>query len=323
MIERQEKIKKVNDIEILILSSTIDYSTDLVCYALEKKHEKYLRMNRDEFSEYQIIYDFERSEMLVVVENETYKINNISLKAVYFRAPTHLRVGKALTVEEQLSRGQWNSFMRNLVVFTNARWVNHPVDTYRAENKMLQLDLAKKIGLKTPKTVICNTLPKEIHPDRKYVVKSLDTALFYHENNELFTYTNILAGKELMGSQLNTAPVILQEFLDNKIDLRITVIGKKIFSAKVIANGKGIYGDWRVTKKELLEYIPVEIPQSLVFKIIKFMKEMKLNFAGIDMALIGDGYYFIESNPTGEWGWLVRTTGFPIDIEISNFLTER
>lgn len=313
----------MNNVEILILSSTIDYSTDLVCYALEKKQEKYLRMNRDKFSDYQIIYDFQKNEMSVVIENEIYKVNDNSLKAVYFRAPTHLRVGKALTVEEQLSKGQWNSFIRNLVLFTNSKWVNHPVDTYRAENKMLQLEIAKKIGINIPKTYICNTLPKEIDSDKKYVVKSLDTALFYQGNTELFTYTNVLFGREIMDSELNEAPIILQEFLENKIDLRITVIGKKVFSAKVISNGKGIYGDWRVTKKELLEYVPVEIPQTIISKLLEFMREMGLNFAGIDLALIDDEYYFIESNPTGEWGWLVRTAGFPIDIEISNLLTER
>lgn len=313
----------MNNIEILILSSTIDYSTDLVCYELEKREQKYLRMNRDQFSDYQIIYDFEENEMVVTIENKTYKITNKTLKSVYFRAPTHLRAGKKLTVEEQLSKGQWNSFIRNLVLFNNANWVNNPVATYRAENKMLQLETAKKIDIKIPKTYVCNALPKEIDPSKKYIVKSLDTALFYQGDKELFTYTNVFTGKELMDSKVNTAPIILQEFLDSKIDLRVTVIGKKLFAVKVISNGKGIYGDWRVIKKELLQYVPVEIPQSIEIKILKFMDKMKLNFAGIDLALVGNKYYFIECNPTGEWGWLVRTAKFPLGIEISNYLIER
>lgn len=310
----------MNNVQILIISSTIDYSTDLVCYELEKKNVNYLRLNRDKFSEYQIVYNLENSELSISIANNNYLINENNLKCIYFRAPIYLRAGKYMTIDEQLSKGQWNAFIRNLIVFSNAKWINHPVATYRAENKLFQLKVAKQIGFYVPKTDICNTLPKNFDENNEYIVKSLDTALFYCGKEELFTYSNIVNGRELINSKVNTAPIILQELLRNKVDLRITVIGDKVFSAKIISKDKGIDGDWRMLEKDVLRYSSVNIPLDIEKKIIEFMNILKLEFAGIDLALVDNNYYFIECNPTGEWGWLVRTAKLPIDVEIANLL---
>ena len=48
--------QKVNDIQCLVVSSTIDYSTDLICYGLDMQGIRYLRINRDRFSQYKIMY---------------------------------------------------------------------------------------------------------------------------------------------------------------------------------------------------------------------------------------------------------------------------
>lgn len=42
---------------VLIISNKHDYSTDHVVYQLEKFNIKYLRLNRDQFSEYELILD--------------------------------------------------------------------------------------------------------------------------------------------------------------------------------------------------------------------------------------------------------------------------
>ena len=53
------------------------------------------------------------------------------------------------------------------------------------------------------------------------------------------------------------------------------------------------------------------------------MKKLSLSFGGIDLALVGDTYYFIEVNPTGEWGWLTSCANLPIDKAIVDTLVNR
>ena len=53
------------------------------------------------------------------------------------------------------------------------------------------------------------------------------------------------------------------------------------------------------------------------------MKQLNLTFGGIDLALVGNKFYFIEVNPTGEWGWLTSCVKLPIDKAIVNTLVDR
>lgn len=320
MIERRERIRKVNDVNYLIVSSTIDYSTDLICYELEKRGVSYLRINRDHFSEYQILYDLENDCLRIKLDNRNFQITQNNLKSVYFRAPVFLRTGKSYTLQEQLYRSQWSAFIRNLISFDLAKWVNHPVATYQAENKLYQLKCAKQLGFTVPETYIGNSLPHNISTERTYIIKSLDTALFYDKGQEMFTYSSMVSGQELQKSEIQFAPIIIQEYLYNKTDIRVTVINDKIFAVGITKNGLQIEGDWRRTSKDELNYKPIDLPQEIQQKIINLMSCLGLTFGGIDLALVNNTYYFIEINPTGEWGWLVSASHLPIDKTIVNFL---
>lgn len=310
----------MNDIEYLVISSSIDYSTDLVCFELFERKKRYLRLNRDKFEEYEIIFSLQERKMSIKMEDSFYTVKNDSLKGVFFRAPVFLRSHKKYSVNEQLYRSQWSSFIRNLIVFDKAKWINHPVKTYCAENKLYQLQCAQNVGLLTPRTFVGNTLPQDITPANKYIVKSLDTALFYDESQEYFTYSSVVGGNELVESNIKGAPIILQEFLGDKRDIRVTVIGNKLFPIGITKNGENIYGDWRKNAKEELQYIPETLPDDISNNIIKLMNKLGLLFGGVDLAFSDGQYYFIEVNPTGEWGWLSQYSAIPLEKAIVNEL---
>ena len=50
------------------------------------------------------------------------------------------------------------------------------------------------------------------------------------------------------------------------------------------------------------------------------MNKLHLRFGGIDLAYANGEYYFIEVNPTGEWGWLEVKTGMEISSAIEAVL---
>ena len=312
--------KDVMEVNVLIVSSTIDYSTDLVCCELERRGCSYLRINRDLFGKYNIVYDIDGQTMSFQIEGKKYIVNNDSLKSIFFRAPVFFRYSNKLALNEQLYRSQWGAFIRNLIVFDKAKWINHPVATYRAENKMLQLQIAKSVGMRIPKTFIGNHLPSIIKDNDYYIVKALDAPIFYDGEEEMFTYSTVLTGKYLTNSNLKDAPVILQEYLTPKIDYRVTVVNDRIFPTIIQIGDSGIEGDWRKHGKSELSYIPAQLPNELEIKLHLIMDELGLTFGGIDLALCGDEFYFIEVNPTGEWGWLVKTAGHEIHKAIADYL---
>lgn len=104
--------------------------------------------------------------------------------------------------------------------------------------------------------------------------------------------------------------------------MRVTIIGKKIFAVSITNNGEKIDGDWRKNKKDNLNYSLITLPLCIKTKLLDLMSKLHLQFGGIDLAKVGNNYYFIEVNPTGEWGWLKFNTGLPLDKEIVQLMEE-
>ena len=310
----------MNNVNYLVVSSTIDYSSDLICYELERRGKSYLRINRDHFAEYEILHSLKADCLNIKMGHIAYKVTSDTLKSVYFRAPVFLRTGKTYSLQEQLYLSQWSAFIRNLIVFDKTKWVNHPVATYRAENKLYQLKCAKSLGLTVPTTYIGNSLPADIKREYTYIVKSLDTSLFYDNGQEMFTYSTMVTGEELLNAEIKSAPVIIQDCLHNKTDLRVTVIADELFAVSITKKGRKIEGDWRQKAKEELTYQRVDLPPKIHRQILDLMRFLGLEFGGIDFALVDGTFYFIEVNPTGEWGWLVSVSDLPIDKAIVNSL---
>ncbi|MDD3503425.1 MAG: ATP-grasp domain-containing protein [Eubacteriales bacterium] len=312
----------MNKVEILIISDTMDFSTDYICLELQRRGVSYLRINRDKFKNYKIVFDIGSLTLNITINSKKYIIDNSSLKAVYYRAPIYLHdtYKPNLSFEKQLYRSQWTAFLRNLVLFENVRWINNPIDTFRAENKMLQLKYARKIGMECPHTQLLNSIEDiKLDKNTNYIMKSLDTLLLRQGDKEAFVYSTVITSEELIKSEFAVAPVVIQEYLYPKIDLRVTVIGEKVFAVKIIKNGTGIAGDWR-KEKENVDFIEVDLPEDIKKKCIRVVNELGLSFGGIDLIKHNDILYFIEVNPTGEWAWLVNKSGLKIDKAICDYL---
>lgn len=309
-----------NVIDYLIISNKNDFTTDFICIQLKQYEKKYLRINRDEFEDYKIIWDINKNEMLICIDKEEYLVNDL-LKAVYYRAPVFIRYYKNASKEEQLYKSQWMAFVRNLLCFENAKWVNNPVATYKAENKMLQLRYAKQVGFNIPNTKVINCPCKELQEHNKYIIKSIDTLLLRYEEKEAFLYTNIISGEEINFSDLSMSPVVVQDFLNPKIDLRVTVVDNEVYTVQILKDGQGTYDDWR-KEKDNVKFIPYSLPNYLKQMCITLVKKFSLVYGAIDLAIVNGNYYFIEINPTGEWAWLVENPGFDIDKKISETLME-
>ncbi len=308
----------MNRVDYLVIADTKDFTSDYIAIELRKRKKSYLRINRDKFSEYSIQWDIFNENMIIEIEKEKYYIDS-KLKGVYYRAPVYLRFYSQNSYEEQLYKGQWMAFVKNLISFENAVWINNPVDTYKAENKMLQLKYAKELGFTIPKTLVVNSYCSDIDINRKYVIKSIDTLLLRNEEEECFLYTNTVSGKELKNASLSMAPVVVQELINPKVDLRITVIEDVIYAVKIVKNGEGINQDWR-KEKDNVKFEVINLPDEISEKCIKLVRKLGLKYGAIDMAVSNDKYYFIEINPTGEWAWLVESSGLKIYRDIINTL---
>lgn len=309
---------------VLILSSKYDLSCDYVVSRLRTHGVTYLRINTEDLPNSRITLEPGAPTLYGALGDIEFSIRESHLRSIYFRRPVFLRETGAVrrTRQEQLARYQWATFTRSVMVFERCRWVNHPAATYRAENKAVQLATAAKVGFRLPETVVSNDrdrILKCFEGSEKIALKGLDAVLVREGETETFGYTNILDRVEIESAEISSCPVVAQEALLDKIDLRVTVVGHEIFCAAVTVDGHPICGDWRLKKQEV-RWERYDLPDSVASLCASLVKTLGLDCGAIDLAVHNKEFFFLEINPTGEWAWLVDEAGLPIDDAIARYL---
>ena len=306
---------------VLILSGLYDFSTDLVALRLQRSGAPYIRLNREQLADHSLTLDPLVPELTIRGPAGTCNVGQ-DLRSIWFRQPVFLRntPSTPLSLQDQFERSQWTAFLRALCVFRDAAWMNFPAATYLAESKPYQLSIASSCGFQVPETLVTN----DAHRIRSafpgtLAIKSLDTVLLRDGDDCLFTYTTLDPENELTEENINTAPLLAQYALEDKIDLRVTVIGDEIFAVRILSHGSGIPGDWRLMPKAELEYEDVAPTEDMARCCFLLTRRLGLSFSAVDLIETTQGIFFIEINPTGEWGWL-STPERPMDRAIASWL---
>ena len=291
---------------VLILSSLYDFSTDLACLQLKEMGVDYLRLNREHLQDYRITLDPQVPDMSIRMTERIYHIGP-NLKSIWFRQPVFLRntPSEPLSTSQQLERSQWTAFLRAISVFDQVAWMNFPARTYLAESKPYQLYIASRCGFAVPATFASNDAfeIRQRFPDSA-IIKSLDTVLLHDGDDCLFTYTTLNQTSEISDEATRDAPLLAQELLKEKTDVRVTLVGDSIFAVRILANGRGIEGDWRVVPRDNVQYENTELSPELRCQCHALARSLELSYAAIDLIETPERTYFIEVNPTGEWGWI-------------------
>lgn len=222
-------------------------------------------------------------------------------------------------------RAQWRVAIRGLVHILDARWVNHPDRNDDAEQKLLQLRVAQEIGFRVPSTLVTTDAIaarafSEQHAG-KVVVKGLDAPHVEDEDGSgRFLFTTRLTDIPSALDGLEQAPLIFQEEVVPKRDVRVTVVGNAVFAASPV--GPLAHVDWRALHDPPL-FASTDLPPETAEMAIELVRRLGLVFGAVDLLQDDAGsYWFLELNPNGEWGWLQKRAGLPIAEAIARELID-
>ena len=319
---RPERIKP----QILLLASRFDLACDYVVSHLRRRRASYFRLNTEDFDQFAIVAFPDEPRVQLRTEGLEILLEQPQLRAIYFRRGVYPR--EAFTSQdspdEQLIKTHRSAFMRSFMTFDSCLWMNHPAATYQAEHKAVQLATARRIGFSIPRTVITNHasgINAVAQGEQTVAIKGLETVLVREDDVETFGYTTLLETKAAEQAHLLSAPLVAQQALTKKLDLRVTVVGKQVFCSSVTLTGQPIQGDWRLVK-EGSTFQQYELPEEIAAKCVQLTQTLGLVFGAIDLAVEDETYYFLEINPTGEWAWLVDQSNLPIDRAIADKLLD-
>ncbi len=310
---------------VLVLASRNDFTCDYVAAALARRGVAFLRLNSEDLPSCEITLDPVQPCATIRLGGRAFELSRQTLRSVLYRRPVYLRDfgDDRWSAQERFCRLQWAAFIQNLAVFDDARWYNAPAATYRAEHKAIQLREAHKLGMNVPPTAVTNTPLSAVDkiPGSRYAVKGLDTVMVREAGDEMFGFTTFADSSELSGPEWRTAPSMVQWAVPDKTDLRVTVLGERVFAVEILVDGHGVNDDWRLHKKQTA-FVPHELPTLVASQCVEIVAALGLRFGAVDLALTGGDYYFLEINPTGEWAWLVDAAGLPIDEVFADELAQ-
>ncbi len=229
------------------------------------------------------------------------------------------------------SLGETSAAAHGMLASLRAFRLDHLQHIRHAENKQLQLQIARELGLHIPRTLTTND-PTAVRAfanscEDGMVTKMLSSFAIYEEGKELVVFTNPVKHEDLADlSGLSLCPATFQELLPKSLEIRATVVGRRVMSAAVDSQvSTRATHDWRRDGVRILQdWQPYQLPIEIEEKILRLMDYFSLNYGAIDVILTPGGkHVFLELNPCGEFFWLERSPGLPVSEAIADLLLGR
>jgi len=218
--------------------------------------------------------------------------------------------------------------------------MNPPWYDEMADNKPYQMECARSIGLTVPETLVTNdagaflsfyekckrdVIIKQLSEicliddselqNQKYGVDAGETAYGFYTNKVLPEHLDKI-------EEILTTPCLFQEQIVKKADIRVTVVGDKVFSALIDSQGEEESKiDFRLKPDLPIDHFA--LPGPISRKLLKLIHGWHLSFAACDFILTPDDeLVFIEANVEGNWLWIEHELDLPISRTIAEKLLD-
>ncbi|MCR4418642.1 MAG: hypothetical protein QHH27_01745 [Clostridia bacterium] len=320
---------------ILLLSNREDVTTDLVVLELRRRGLDFVRFNTEDFplsASLSVCFD-DGSEPDGLLEIKGRRIKLEEIGAAWYRrpvAPTYRTVSLTSPIENYCkSEALWTlaGTWANLRCF----WVSKPWAVRRATDKLYQLKVAKGLGFQVPTTLVSNEphLVRQFYTSmaaRNRAIVAKPVRRGFVPGSDWVVFTTLLTRNDLAAIEgLRLAPMIFQEYITKAADVRVTVVGQKVFAAAIVYDDpEKAPVDWRASEGSHLIHQPWVLPGEVQNKCRALVETMDLAFGAIDLVLDPNGrYFFLEINPNGQWAWLEKQCGFPLTSTLVDLLVTK
>ncbi len=290
---------------------------DFIVLELSRREIAFRRLNSEDLPSAVVRFSPEAGRGWEI-EFEGTVINVRDVRAAYYRRPgaPEPQTTSDPAIRDYLA-AEWSAVMRSLWNALEGRWLSSPFAILRAEDKPRQLELAVSLGFNVPDTLISNdfTPVESLIASGGIVGKPLRQSLIERgEAGEVLFTTRLAPLRPNDRRAVGVAPVIYQREVRKAFDVRVTVIGDKVFAAAIHSQDHDeTEVDWRSGTRHDLWHEAIELPSAVASQCLAITAALGLRYGAIDLVTDPDGrHWFLEINPNGQWAWIERRTGLPL-----------
>lgn len=310
---------------ILLVTNERDLTTDYVVLELQRRQVPYVRLNTERMADTRVVFRPETSgNWEITVAGHVFRLADVT--SGYFRRPASpiAPAGVKGPQERRYCEDEWTAVLQSIYSALGCRWLNSPADIFAAEDKPRQLALARSLDFQIPETVVTNELraAMEFADAGPTVAKPLRAALLEspeRPEGERVIFTSRLADLRRHSREaVEAAPVIFQREIEKESDIRVTVVGQRVFAASIASQAsEDTSVDWRRGSSPAIAHAVHELPSVIAQKCVQVVRRLNLRFGAVDLVRDRRGdYWFLEVNPNGQWAWIQNRTGLPITAAI-------
>ena len=304
---------------VLLVTSKSDLSADLLVTTLRKRSVPFVRFNMEDFPlRYRLSWTPDSQDHSLVVGHQEWPLS-VFRSAWYRRmAPPTVPPHTADDGVRDFVAHEITAFLEGIWETTHWLWLNRPSAVRRAENKLLQLALAKRCRFSIPRTLVTNdagAARRFLAEADRSIVKSIAGSAVDVDGKRAVLFTHSVTEMDIPSdSAIQLSPCIFQHRIPKVSDIRVTLIGSEIFAAEILTQEMTTEDtDWRSVAPDRLSYATHVLPRTIADTCRRYLNELGLVYGCFDFLLIPGGeYVFLELNPSGQWGWIEHETRAPI-----------
>jgi hypothetical protein len=309
---------------ILIVSFPGDAHCQAVAQALQARGKQPAMLDLSRFpalAQIELGYGMRRRGAMWLRDQAWGDIDLGQCRAAWWRRPQPFAIPPEVTdqTHRAFAASEAREVFGGLWRLMDAVWVNDPQRDDLAHRKSYQLRAAESVGFGVPETLIT----KAPAAARDFILRHESGGTVFKAFNgtpQAWRETRLIRGEELACLDLvRFAPVIFQQYVVGT-DIRVTVIGERIFPAEIDITDGDYAVDFRMNY-DRLRIRPTRLPADVEASIRALMTHLGLVYGAIDLRRTEDGsYMFLEINPAGQWLFIEHQTSQPITDALADAL---
>lgn len=304
--------------QVLIITSSVDLHADLLVPILAAKGHRAFRLNLDAFPR-----DYQTSQVFAHgrIHNKMRQLPDgawcdlAGIGAIWTRKPARFAyLSDALSAQERsFAKLETEQALFGLLFTLDCFWMNHPLASRGAMWKGEQLMRATQMGFRVPASIVTNC-PEEVRLFKDSIAgdmifKAMSSphlgaeSVAQAERTTPGLRTTIVDAGMMAGlGAVSELACHFQEYIPKHYELRVTVIGERVFAAKIHSQDDARTAIDSRDMSANIAYEATVLPPELARRCIDFVRSYDLSYGALDLIVTPDGeVVFLENNPAGQF----------------------
>ncbi|MFZ3578052.1 MvdC/MvdD family ATP grasp protein [Virgibacillus sp. DJP39] len=301
---------------ILIITNSMDLTVDSIIHRFSDK-VCFFRFNTDKFNDYEIKVTNDDTVVLNTITNVSININDCH--GVYYRKITLPDLQGFDAKYRNLMYKEMMTIIEGIAENAGKVVLTRPSILKKADNKIVQLHVAKEVGFTVPPSLLTNSnrsAREFVATQESSIVKPISVGRINTSQTVNFIQTNKVKDTGNVEG-LEFSPAYFQTYVEKDYEVRLTIVHGKCFGVKVESSNNV---DWR-KKDAKVHYSKIKVPEDIEKKCYEMMDKLDIHFAAFDFIVNNQKYVFLELNANGQWQWLEEKLNLGISDKIVKYLT--